>query len=185
MIGAAVRFPQAYAAFGTDLLVDVYARGPERVWRALNGLTEETLGARPLPGKWTVLEIAIHLADSELIGAARIRLVLAADEPRLPGYDQDRWARDLRYASSDSARLASSLDLFAALRLATLPLLIGAAPGDWSRTGTHPDHGPVTLRNLLELYADHSERHIAQILSRRELLSVPVALPLLLPERLY
>jgi hypothetical protein len=43
----------------------------------------------------------------------------------------------------------------------------------------------VTLRNLLELYADHSERHVAQIVERRERLGVPVDLAPLLAERLY
>jgi hypothetical protein len=45
--------------------------------------------------------------------------------------------------------------------------------------------GEVTLRQLLELYADHSERHLDQIQAVRIALSKPTALPELLPNRLY
>lgn len=178
-------FPTTYAGLDTRGLLDVYARGPDRLRLAMKGMPDEVLRAHPIPGKWSALEIVLHLADSEVVGAARIRLVLAADQPPLPGYDQDRWSRDMRYAAADAARLEQSLDLFGALRGASLPLLRAAAPADWSRTGIHAEHGRVTLRNLLELYADHSERHIAQVLARRELLDAPIDLPLLLPERLY
>lgn len=100
-------------------------------------------------------------------------------------YDQDRWSRDLRYEQASAPRLESSLDLFEALREGTLPLLTGASDDDWVRTGVHPERGRVTLRNLLELYADHSERHLAQILTRRELLGAPLEMREILPERLY
>jgi len=51
--------------------------------------------------------------------------------------------------------------------------------------GTHPDFGEVTLRNLLQLYADHSERHIEHILVSRKLLGRAIEMPQLLPIRLY
>lgn len=61
------------------------------------------------------------------MGAARIRMVLADDGPRLPGYDQDRWSRDLEYQDADAARFYQSLDLERRDRLGTpidLPLLL-------------------------------------------------------------
>jgi uncharacterized damage-inducible protein DinB len=185
MRGEATTFPDTYATLETGLLLEAYQRGPERVRRALNGLTDEALRAHPIPGKWSVLEIAMHVADSELIGVTRMRLVLGGDGPLLPLYDQDRWSRDLGYEAADRTRLERTLDLFTALRATTVPLLVGASSTDWTRTGVHPDYGPVTLRNLLELYADHAERHVAQILHRRQLLDVTIDLPLLLTERLY
>ncbi|MFW6201242.1 MAG: DinB family protein, partial [Gemmatimonadota bacterium] len=71
------------------------------------------------------------------------------------------------------------------LRATTLPLLTAASADDWTRTGVHPDYGSITLRNLLELYADHTERHVEQIAERRELLGSPIGIEPLLPERLY
>lgn len=178
-------FPDVYEALDTSHLMHVYAEGPARVRRALDGLSDEALRAHPIPEKWSVLEIAMHVVDSELMGAARMRLVLGDDEPMLPLYDQDRWSRDFRYQEADASRLEPALGLFTALRAATRPLLADASPGDWARTGTHPEYGAVTLRQLLELYADHSERHVEQIVERRGLLGSPIDLPSLLPERLY
>lgn len=179
-------FPETYRAMETGHLLDVYARGPERLHRALDGLSDDALRARPIQGKWSVLEIAVHVADSEMVGAVRIRMVLAGPgEPVLPGYDQDRWSQRLGYRDVKAPHLARALESFAALRAATLPLLAAASPDDWSAAGIHPGRGRLTLRNLLELYADHSERHIEQIVALRGRLGTPVELEALLPERLY
>ncbi len=185
MRGEIATFPETYAAVDTGLLLDVYRRGPERVRAVLGGLSDEALRAHPIPGKWSVLEIAVHVSDSELLGAARVRLVLGGDQPRLPGYDQDRWSRDFDYQAVTRERLEQVLALFTALRATTLPLFASASAVDWARSGIHPEYGPITLRNLLELYADHSERHITQILARREICGKRLELEPVLPERLY
>ncbi|HLE20918.1 MAG TPA: hypothetical protein VJB88_07355, partial [Vicinamibacteria bacterium] len=56
---------------------------------------------------------------------------------------------------------------------------------DWKKWGSHADWGRLTVRQLLELYADHGERHIEQIVELRLLLGNPVNVPRLLPTRLY
>jgi hypothetical protein len=66
-----------------------------------------------------------------------------------------------------------------------LPLLEQAPAEDWVRSGTHPAFGVVILRNLLELYADHIERHIEQILDSRARLGRPLNMEAILPRRLY
>lgn len=185
MQGHIVPFPQTYAALDTGRLLQVYQAGPERLRAALDGQSDEVLLARPIAGKWSIQEIAAHVADSDLIGTARLRMVLGGDDPPLPFYNQDRWSRDLKYQGMGRARLDQALALFAALRAVMFPVLAGASVEQWGRRGTHAEFGPVTLRNLLELYADHGERHIAQILERRRMLGAPSDLPLLLPERLY
>lgn len=135
------------------------------------------------------MEIVLHVADSELIGAARVRMVLgvgaAGEVPLLPGYNQDAWARELGYRGADGSRLDGALALFEALRASTLALFPAMDSPAWGWAGTHPESGRVTLRNLLELYADHSERHLDQIVERRERVGAPIGLPPLLPRRLY
>jgi hypothetical protein len=79
-----------------------------------------------------------------------------------------------------------AIELFTSLRKATLALFERAETADWTtRWGMHPEYGRMTLRNLLELYADHSERHIVQVLDIRARLGRPLALPSLLLDRLY
>ena len=40
-------------------------------------MTQEQLVARPVPGRWSTLEVICHLADFEIIGADRIKRVIA------------------------------------------------------------------------------------------------------------
>ena len=83
------------------------------------------------------------------------------------------------------AAVERSLALFEALRAYQLPVFAGATASQWQQAALHPNWGSMTLRNLLELYADHSERHIGQILENRRLLGLDLALPPLLATRLY
>lgn len=185
MRGVISRFPATFTHLGTPVLLRAYEAGPRRLRQALTGLSREDLRAKPEPAVWCIQEVVMHVADSELNGAARIRLVRAQPGSSFYSYDQDVWAHVFRYRDADEHAVEAAIDLFEALRVTTLPLFASATDADWHATGIHPEHGTVTLRNLLELYADHSERHIAQIVQRRGRLGHPIILPPLLPERLY
>jgi hypothetical protein len=153
----------------------------------IDGLSEEELRTRARGQRtWSAHEIVLHTADSEIQGAYRIRKVFSQSGADLPGYDEGGWAIELDYQSSPATAREAALDLLRELRRFVLPLFLSATPRDWSeRFGNHPQYGATTLHNLLELYADHTERHIAQIVHIRELLRRPLEFPLLLPERLY
>ena len=180
-------FPTAYRDLPTARLLEVFGAAPARVARALEGLGPTELGARVVPGKWSIQEIVCHLADSETCGALRIRLALAQPGGPLPAYDEKRFAAALEYASFDGELVRETLDLFARLRSVSKRMFERAPEEAWGRASRHAEFGEVTLRQLLELYADHGERHLFQILERRGALGRPLALPLeaLLPERLY
>lgn len=178
-------FP-SYSQYPTEQLLRAYSAGPAQLRAALSGLSEDELRAHPRPGKWSIIEIARHLTDSEVVGAGRIRSAWAEPGSNFVGYNQDRWAVAHDYEATDRSGLDATLALFEALRRTTATLFQRATHDDWlHRWGMHPQHGPITLRNLLELYADHSERHVGQILALRALLRRPLDLPVLLPERLY
>lgn len=178
-------FP-GYGQYTTSQLLAAYRSAPDRLRRVVDGLSQAELRAHLRPGKWSVLEIAIHLADAEVVGAGRVRLAWAQPGSNFVSYDQDKWALALEYQSHDGLELEAALTLFESLRQTTRTVFDRAGPEDWiHRWGTHPEYGPITLRNLLELYADHGERHVGQILALRVLLGRPLELSLLLPERLY
>jgi len=185
MRGTTVAFPD-YSFYTTPQLLAAFAAGPARLRQAIAGLTEEELHARPRgPAKWSIHEIVIHTTDSELQGAFRMRKVWSEPTPLLPAYDQDAWVRELDYQRESAALRERALTLLALLREHTLPVLQRATADDWAKSGTHPEYGPVTLRNLLEIYADHVERHVEQILESRALLGRPLTMEPLLPRRLY
>ena len=182
---AAAGFPATYAPLSTSTLLETYAAAPDRLIRALDGLSEEELRSQPIPGKWSIQEIVIHVADSETVGAIRIRKVLAESFAALPGYDESVWAVRLGYRERDANFRRASLHAFRNLRETASAIFRAASPSDWMREGRHPEWGAVTLRQLLELYADHGERHVAQIVERRRLLGHSASPDPLLPLRLY
>jgi uncharacterized damage-inducible protein DinB len=112
------------------------------------------------PGRWSVREVLAHFADSETVWAVRLRLVLAQDVPELTGYDQDAWARRLRYAE---VPVADALERFAVLRRANLWLLDGLSPPDLARVGQHAERGFESVEHMIALYAGHDLVHRAQI----------------------
>ncbi len=178
-------FP-SYDQYTTEQLLEAYKAAPARLRAVLANLSEDELHQHPRPGKWSVVEIVIHMTDSELVGATRIRMSLAQPGTPFIGYNQDIWAEALDYQAYTSEEMNTVLDLFKRLRQTTYPLLAQTPAEAWQqRGGVHPEYGPITLRNLLELYADHGERHIGQILTLRQLMDRPLELPVLLPDRLY
>lgn len=186
MLGTKVAFPP-YGQYTNAQLLAAFEQGPARLRTVLSGLTEDELRSRVRgPARWSAHEIAIHTTDSEIQATYRFRKIWAQSGCDLPGYDQDAWAREHDYRGlATAAERENALVLLQSLRNSVLPIIQRATGDDWLRWGTHPEFGRVTLRNLLELYADHTERHVAQILETRGQLGKPMHFPLLLVERLY
>ena len=145
-------------------LVEAYAAGPRLIESAVAGISEDELHFTPGPEHWSIHENVVHLADTDLVAAARMRFVLAEPGASLVAFDQNRWARALGYAA---ASLAGSLSLFRAIREATTDLLRRAPTGAWEQTGIHTESGPQTLAKIVESYADHVHYHLRTIAKRR------------------
>ena len=129
------------------------------VAEALIGATDQDLDARPAPGKWSAREIVHHLADSEMTSAIRLRLLVATDHPTIAGYDQDEFARRLYY----DRPIDASIEAFKSARRTTGDILDRLTEAQWSRQGTHSEHGRYTIENWLEIYAAHAHNHADQI----------------------
>ena len=140
-------------------LIAKYKDGYRTVMAALEGATDAELDARPAAGKWTAREIVHHLADSEMTSAIRLRLLLAEDRAAIRAYDEKEFAKKLFY----DRPIANSLMAFQAARSTTGELLDRMQDSDWTREGTHPEHGRYTVERWLEIYADHAHNHADQI----------------------
>src|SRR5438876_11949015 len=116
-------------------LLDQYKDGYRVVAEALAGAADDELDAHPAPGKWSAREIVHHLADSEMTSAIRLRLLLAAANPSIVGYDQDEFARRLYY----DRPIEASIEAFKAARLTTAEILERMTEGEWSRRGIHTE----------------------------------------------
>ena len=140
-------------------LIAQFKDGYRVVAEALVKVTPEELDAIPGPGKWSARQIVHHLADSEMTGAIRFRMLVAEDRPAIKSYDQDRFAARLHYERSHEA----SLELFRAARASTAELMACLQEADWLREGTHSDLGRFGLDTWLRMYGPHAHRHADQI----------------------
>lgn len=141
-------------------LVERYGGGYQAIIDALEDMRDDEWDARPFPDEWTVREIVHHLADSEMTSAIRLRMMIAEDEPSLPGYDQELFARKLYYGDRP---LDASLLAFQAARASTSSILPLMSGDQWSRTANHSEQGRITVDDWLEYYANHAHDHADQI----------------------
>jgi hypothetical protein len=162
---AAADHAAAYVAAILELLgdrppIDVLRETAPALPRAIAGLSPQQLRTPEQPGKWSIGQILQHLADSEIVWAWRMRLILAQERPQITGYDQDLWARRLNYDQEDPSE---ALELFTVLRRANLRLIQRASPVELQRVGVHAERGEESLEHLRRLYAGHDLLHLRQI----------------------
>ena len=133
---------------------------PDALERAVAGLSDAQLRRPEKTGKWSIIEVVQHLADSEIVYGYRIRLILAAETPEIVGYDQDAWARRLRYVNTS---LPDALAQVRILRSRGLDLLRSLTPEEWDRAGMHTERGRESVRHITRLLAAHDLVHLRQI----------------------
>jgi hypothetical protein len=158
------------SALGSRDPFDVLGSTARELNRAIAGLSDAQLGMPESPGLWSVRQVIQHLADSELVGAFRIRMVLAHDRPPLAGYDQVRWTERLHY---DQADVTEALADFERLRASNLRLLRLTTPADRERVGLHSERGEESITQMILNYAGHDIVHLNQIARIREAIEAP------------
>jgi uncharacterized damage-inducible protein DinB len=146
-------------------LIDKYAAGAGKLRPAIAGLTREQLLARPGPGAWSIQELVVHLADSDLVGADRMKRVIAEDNPKLIGFDENLWIANL---SPHEQSLDDALALFEAVRRQMASILRKVPNEGFARTGQHSERGPVTLENLVQTFITHLDHHLKFLQEKRE-----------------
>jgi DinB family protein len=128
--------------------------------RRLRDVPEKALHRPEAPGKWSVVQIVQHLADSDLVFGFRVRMILTEDRPPLQGYDQDRWATMFRYGQ---VSYRDALAQLGALRAGNLAILRPLGPAELERVGMHAERGAESLGHLMKLMAAHDLVHRRQI----------------------
>lgn len=158
----------AAAAYVKALLDLLGTRDPLEVMEELEAAARESVAGVPkaklrvpeAPGKWSLLQVLGHLVDTEIVYGYRVRLVLAEDEPRLPGYDQDRWA--VRWSAGNVEADALLADL-GYLRRMNLRLYRSLGEGELERWGEHSERGAESVQKILRLLAAHDLVHRRQM----------------------
>src|SRR5689334_5554873 len=76
-------------------LIDRFEAAGARLRGAVAGLTPEDVTARPGPGDWSILELVVHLADSDAIAIDRMKRILTEDNPTLLYADEGAYVQRL------------------------------------------------------------------------------------------
>ena len=145
------------------------AAAPDRLAEATADLSEADARRAPRDGAWSVLQVLRHLADSEIVYGYRMRLIVAADRPAIPGYDQEAWADRLAY---HHGTVEDALADLAAQRRMTLRWLGALDAEAWDRVGLHSERGDESVRQIVHLLAGHDLNHERQIRATRDALGV-------------
>jgi hypothetical protein len=138
----------------------VQAATANKLARLIKGVPVSRLRKRPATDKWSVSEILAHLADSEIVGGFRMRLILGAPGTPIAGFDQDRWVSSGHY---DKRNPGQSVEQFRTLREANLALLKSLTPEQWKLHGVHSERGVETIDRITHMFAGHDLNHLQQI----------------------
>lgn len=153
-------------------LIDAYETAPAKLRAAVKGLTREELTARPGPGKWSILEVAIHIVDSDMISIDRMKRILIEDNPALLYADETAYVDKLFTHDQD---LEDALTLLEIGRRQWARVLRRLPDSAFERTGQHNRSGTVTVGAMVPSYIKHIDDHLKYILEKREKLGKPLA----------
>lgn len=119
----------------------------------------EKLATPHQPGEWTIQEILVHLSDSERIFAYRALRIARQDTTPLAGFEQDDYVPTSR---ANTRGLASILEEYAAVRLATVTMFESFEEDVYTRTGIASENR-VSVRALAYIIAGHEQHHMNSI----------------------
>ncbi|HJY33709.1 MAG TPA: DinB family protein [Vicinamibacterales bacterium] len=131
---------------------------PEAIATIVRSLGAGGLSKRTAPGKWTLAEILVHLAQTEIIVQGRFRHALTTD-----GYVVQPFDQDLFMAVEPATNGDAALEAYVCLRRFALPLIDRLRAAELAKRFRHPDHGEISVAWLLAWWAGHERRHLGQV----------------------
>ncbi|MGE3109934.1 MAG: DinB family protein [Phycisphaerales bacterium] len=145
-------------------LIDRLGRMQSAFPALLAGVPDDEARWKPASGAWSILEIARHMLDEEILDfRTRVRLTLQDPELPWPPTDPQGWAQEKRYNQDD---LKTTARQFAREREQSVAWLRSLRNPEWSRAHVHPRFGPLHAGMLLTCWAAHDALHVRQIAKR-------------------
>ncbi len=129
---------------------------------------------RPIPGKWSTLELVAHLADFEPLFADRMKRIIAGDATHLIPGDEDKFAAGLHYQTRNLFR---ELEIIRSIRLQMARILTNMDENCWEKVGHHMVKGPLTLEEILKGINYHIPHHLPFLVEKRRALGLSEIYP--------
>lgn len=128
----------------------------------LRGVDSSRTTSGYAPGKWSIRDVVLHMADTERVMAYRALRIARADPTPLASFDENAWTP---MAGANARSMDSLLAELEATRRATVAMLEGLPPEAWARVGTASGKS-VSVRALAWIIAGHERHHVAVIRER-------------------
>lgn len=127
----------------------------DRTVSSLRGLTPEQASHRYEAGKWSVKEVVGHVIDTERMFGYRAHCFARQDPARLPGFDQNDYAKNSNAGARSLPDLVDELD---AVRGSSIALFRGLDEAMWSHRGIGSEC-EFTVRALAYIIVGHAIHH--------------------------
>ena len=149
--------PYGAALGGRDPLPALVAT-PLRLRAVAECFTPEQFARSYAPGKWPAAKIILHLAQTELAFAVRLRMALTSDNYVVQPFDQDGWM-----VREPAVNGPDAIQGYLAMRHFNLPLYRSLTPADRARVFQHPERGAMQAGWILEILAGHELHLLAHL----------------------
>jgi DinB superfamily len=141
--------------------LESFGRAPTLLSAALRQFPKKKVWRyKPSADRWSIHEIILHLADSEVSVYIRSRHLVAKPDSSVLKFDPARWAGSLGYSHQSSH---DALEIIRCLRKATYQLLVLLPESVWENTVEHPEGGRLSLARWIEIQERHIPHHIDQM----------------------
>jgi DinB superfamily len=147
-------------------MLESFGRAPGQLSAALRQFPKKMWLYKPVPERWSIHEIILHLADSEANSYVRCRRFIAEPGTAVFRIDAARWAGSLGYFHQSTRE---ALEITRRLRGMTYQLLTSVPDNVWSHTVEHPRDGRMTLEQWIQTQERHIPHHIEQMRTTFEL----------------
>jgi hypothetical protein len=137
-----------------------YWTGVAAVEKTLAGLSRKELDYKPAPEAWSIREIVAHLLDTEIAVYTRFRSILADEVPFLVNNNEASWAGVLKYNRSD---IRKNMALFTTMRKLNYDLIASLDEKELDKVGLHSTRGVKSIKQIVETYIVHVEKHVGQM----------------------
>ncbi|WP_343522754.1 DinB family protein [Pedobacter sp.] len=113
-------------------------------------------------GKWTLKEMLGHIIDTERVFAYRITCFARNEQQPLPGFDEDHYVLNARFAERE---LEDLIEEFAALRKANLYLFKSLNEDELNRKGIASGR-EINVKSILFIVGGHIIHHVGVLKER-------------------
>jgi hypothetical protein len=139
---------------------------PRHIRQFAAEMAEQDLRWKPSSDEFSVVEQVCHLRDLEREGySARIRKMLAENQPKLPDFDGGRIAKERDYNKQD---FESAYQEFARAREDNVRVMNTLSPEQLNRSGVLEGVGTITVERLFQLMREHDQSHRKELNDLRE-----------------